>query len=67
MLFDYQEKQKIKKQIMELSEEEWVNIFYIIKNNNEQYTINKSGLLFDLINISNETLMKIKKYIESTK
>ena len=65
MIFDYQEKIKLKNSIIDLSEDEWIHIFYIIKNNKEQYTVNKNGLFFDLINISNDTLTKIKHYIDN--
>ena len=65
MLFNYKEKLKIKNKIDKLTEDEWIQIFYILKNNNESYTINKNGLFFDLINITNSTLEKIKNYIDN--
>ena len=66
-MFSYKDKVELKNKILKLSEEDHIQIFYILKNNNEQYTVNKNGLFFDIINISNNTLKRIVKYIDNKK
>jgi len=63
MIYTYNDKIKIKSQIEKLSYNDWIQIYLILKNEKENFTINKNGLLFDLINISNSTLDKINNYI----
>ena len=65
MIFTYGDKLKLKEQIDLLSKYDWIQIYYILKNKEETFTINKNGLLFDLINISNDSLNLIKNYIDN--
>ena len=65
MIFTYGDKLKLKEQIDILSKYDWIQIYYILKNKEETFTINKNGLLFDLINISNDSLNLIKNYIDN--
>jgi hypothetical protein len=65
MLFTYQDKLVLKENIEKLTENEWIQIYYILKNNNESITINTNGVFFDLINISNKSLTKIKEMINN--
>jgi hypothetical protein len=67
MVFTYQDKVDIKGNILKLSEQDWFQVYIILKNNKESFTINENGLLFDLINISNKSLNLIKNYIENLK
>lgn len=68
MVFTYEDKLKLKEEIIKLTKYDWINIYNdILKKNNESYTTNSSGLFFDLINISNESLDMIKKYIDNQK
>lgn len=65
MLFTYNDKLKLKDDIKNLSKYDWIQIYNILKSNKEIFTINNNGLLFDLINISNDSLNKIKIHIEN--
>jgi hypothetical protein len=68
MIFTYEDKEKLKEDIILLTPNDWWNIYRdIIKKNNEPHTINNSGLFFDLINVSNESLTMIKQYIDNIK
>ena len=42
-----------------MSENELVEIFKIIKINNEKYSVNKNGIFFNLCTIKKNTLNKI--------
>ena len=68
MVFTYEDKMKLKEDIIKLSKYDWINIYNdILKKNDESYTINNAGLFFDLINISNQSLDMIKNYINNQK
>ena len=67
MVFTYQDKLALKEEIITLTKHDWFQIYIILKNNNEKITTNKSGLFFDLINISNESLDLIKAYMDNQK
>lgn len=66
MFFTYEDKLKLKEEILKLSKNDWWNIYNnILLKKNEPVTVNSSGLLFDLINISNESLSLINNYINN--
>ena len=65
MVFTYQDKLALKEAIVKLTKHDWFQIYIILKNNNESFTTNNSGLFFDLINVSNESLDLIKAYIDN--
>jgi hypothetical protein len=66
IFFTYEDKLKLKEEILKLNKNDWWNIYNnILEKNKEPITINKSGLLFDLINISNKSLNLIKDYIDN--
>jgi len=67
MIFNYQDKQKLKEEIIKLSSHDWFQIYIILKNNKDSFTTNNSGLFFDLINVSNDSLVLIKNYIDNLK
>ena len=67
MIFNYQDKQKLKEEIIKLTSHDWFQIYIVLKNNKESFTTNNSGLFFDLINISNDSLVLIKNYIDNQK
>ena len=67
MIFNYQDKLKLKEDLIKLSKYDWFQIYIILKNNNEQFTTNNSGLFFDMINISNDSLVLIKNYMDNLK
>ena len=65
MIFNYQDKVKIKDDLLKLTKFDWFQIYLILINNKEQITTTNSGLFFDLINISNDSLELIKNYIDN--
>jgi len=65
MVFTYEDKMKLKEEIIKLTRHDWFQIYIILKNNTESFTTNNAGLFFDLINISNDSLELIKKYIDN--
>ena len=46
-----------------LQENDYYNIYYILKDNNEDVTLNKSGCYFDLMNLQKKTLDMIRAII----
>lgn len=51
-----------------LLEEDYYNIYHILKDNNENFSANKkNGVFFDLKTISEETIDKIKIIIDFRK
>ena len=66
--FSYTEKIELKKEIMELSKEDWKSICTgILIPHNENITISKGGVFFCLMNISDSSVIKIKEYINHKK
>ena len=59
---------KLKSQIYNLSKSEYIEIFKIIKMNNEKFSQNKNGVMFDLMKFTDKTINEINdfiKYIEN--
>ena len=67
MIFNYQDKIDLKEKIIKLTKHDWFQIYIILKNNKESFTTNNSGLFFDLINVSNDSLYLIQNYIDNLK
>ena len=66
MIFTYENKLKLKEDILNLTKNDWWNIYNnILEKNDEPITVNNTVLLFDLINISNKSLTLIKNYIDN--
>lgn len=53
----------IKKKINTLQNNEFNEIFNIVKKSNESYSSNNNGVFFDLIKFKEETINKIEKFI----
>ena len=62
--YTYSDKMKLKEEIEGLSKDDWYQIYLILKKKNEKLTVNNNGVLFDLINVSNNTLTQIKEYLD---
>lgn len=65
MFYTYQDKMNLKEEIESLSKDDWYQIYLILKKSEEKITVNNNGILFDLINISNNTLAEIRKYLDN--
>ena len=61
--FKFKELTELKKKIMSLTQIEYIEIYKIIKNNNEKFSQNKNGVLFNFMKISDKTIEDIKKFI----
>jgi hypothetical protein len=53
----------IKKKISTLQNNEFNEIFNIVKCSNESYSSNNNGVFFDLVKFKEETLSKIESFI----
>ena len=54
----------IKSRIQVLNENQHNEIFNIIKDNEDSYTVNKNGVFFNLKNLGDQKLDEIYKFIE---
>lgn len=64
----YQANLELKKQILALTKDDWKSICTcILIPNNESITISKGGVFFCLMNISDNSILKIKEYINHKK
>ena len=64
----YKELIKLKLKIDTLSKTEYIEIYKIIKFNNEKFSQNKNGIMFDIMKFNDDTIQKINgfiNYIES--
>ena len=55
---------KLKLQIKNLSKNEYIEIFKIIKMNNEKFSQNKNGVMFDLMKFTDKTIDEINNFIK---
>ena len=55
---------KLKLQIDNLSKNEYIEIFKIIKMNEEKFSQNKNGVMFDLMKFSNKAIDEINNFIK---
>ena len=59
----YKKLTKLKQKILNLSKNEYLEIFKILKKNKQKYSQNKNGIMFDFMKISNESVNDIIKFI----
>ena len=55
---------KLKLQIDNLSKSEYIEIFKIIKMNDEKFSQNKNGVMFDLMKFSDKVIEEINNFIK---
>ena len=60
---NFKQKLSLKDDIDSLTKLEKIEVFKIIYKNNEKFTENKNGILFDLNKCSVETIEKLKKLL----
>ena len=67
--FTHQDKIDIIKRIDNLSfrkkKKYYINLFNIINNSNTKYTNNLNGIFFNLNNLDNDTIIKIKIFLDN--
>ena len=54
----------IKNKIEKLSKNEFKEIYLILKKNDESFSSNSNGVLFDLFKLKEETIENIEKFIK---
>jgi hypothetical protein len=54
---------EIKKKLELLTEDQLIEIFRIIKNNNEKYSVNKNGIFINISNVKRATIKDINNFI----
>ena len=59
----YERLKKIKYKLDIFKKIECIEIYKIIKSNNQKYSQNKNGILFDLMKIDEVTIQKIEEFI----
>ena len=59
----FKELTELKKKIMSLTQTEYIEIYKIIKNNDEKFSQNKNGVLFNFMKISDKSIEDINKFI----
>ena len=64
--FDVQDKEliKLKDRIKLLNKDTWFKIYFVIKNNNEEFTFNHCGLHFDLTSLSEKSITEINEIVD---
>ena len=61
--FTAKELKKMREQISQLSKEGSIEIFKIIRQNDEKYSENNNGILFDMTKLSDKTLQIINNFL----
>ena len=54
----------IKNEIETFSKNEFKEIYLLLKKNNESFSTNRNGVLFDLFKLKEETINEIKNFIK---
>lgn len=68
MSLTYEQKLKLRQEILSLTSDDWKSICSIILiPNNENLTVNENGVYFCLNNISNKSIQSIITYIQHRK
>lgn len=63
--YTYSDRKQLKNEIECLDKNDWESIVTgILKANNENITINSNGVCIDLMTISDNSIVKIKEYIQ---
>ena len=65
--YEISDLKRIKDMILSLHENEQLEIMKIIKNDNFKYTQNNNGIFINMNKLSDNTLIKIQKFLEYSK
>jgi len=66
IIYTFQMKKKLAANIIKLEKFEQIQIYHIIKNNNEKFTKNQNGILFDLHKFEDSTIKNLDAYVKMT-
>ena len=61
------DKYKLKDDITNLNNEQFIEIYKLLKKNNAKYNTNKNGIFFDLEILNDSMIFKLKEYIDFSK
>ena len=63
-LFTNKDIKDLKKSINNLQENEYIEIFKIIKKDTDKYTENRNGIFINMSKLQNSTLLKVQKFVK---
>ena len=66
IIYTFQMKKKLAANILKLEKFEQIQIYHIIKNQNEKFTKNQNGILFDLHKFEDSTIKNLDAYVKMT-
>ncbi len=66
IIYTFQMKKKLAANIIKLEKFEQIQIYHIIKNQNEKFTKNQNGILFDLHKFKDSTIKNLDAYVKMT-
>ena len=66
IIYTFQMKKKLAANIIKLEKFEQIQIYHIIKNQNEKFTKNQNGILFDLHKFEDSTIKNLDAYVKMT-
>ena len=66
IIYSFQMKKKLATNIVKLEKFEQIQIYHIINNNNEKFTKNQNGILFDLLKFEDSTIKSLDIYVKMT-
>jgi len=66
IIYTFQMKKKLAANIIKLEKFEQIQIYHIIKNQNEKFTKNQNGILFDLHKFEESTIKNLDAYVKMT-
>ena len=66
IIYTFQMKKKLATNIAKLEKFEQIQIYHIINNNNEKFTKNQNGILFDLLKFEDSTIKNLDIYVKMT-
>jgi hypothetical protein len=61
---EYELRKQLMEEIKKMSNEQYKEIFRILKRNNVSYTENSNGIFFDLNAVSDITIQELQKFVE---
>jgi hypothetical protein len=66
IIYTFQMKKKLATNIVKLEKFEQIQIYHIINNNDEKFTKNQNGILFDLLKFEDSTIKNLDIYVKMT-
>ncbi len=64
---DYEQRKQYLEELKQLTKDEYIEIFRILKNHNVEFSENSNGIFFDLNSVSSETFQDLSKFMKLCK